>query len=129
LGRASFNQSVGALSTALNNENAKDRTVASAYSVRPKPDARVSAPVSWEELAACDPADFTLRTMPARFERLGDPHEGIDAAVCSLESLLDLSARQERDGQGDAPWPPHYRKQYGEPPRAQPSRRRKPGGA
>jgi hypothetical protein len=103
--------------------------VASAYSVRPKPDARVSAPVSWEELAACDPADFTLRTMPARFERLGDPHEGIDAAVCSLESLLDLSARQERDGQGDAPWPPHYRKQYGEPPRAQPSRRRKPGGA
>jgi bifunctional non-homologous end joining protein LigD len=106
------------------NQNAKDRTVASAYSVRPKPDARVSAPVTWEELAACDPADFTLKTMPARFERIGDPHEGIDAAVCSLQGLLDLSARQERDGQGDAPWPPHYRKQSGEPPRAQPSRRR-----
>lgn len=106
------------------NQNAKDRTVASAYSVRPKPDARVSAPVSWEELAACDPADFTLRTMPARFERIGDPHEGIDAAVCSLDALLELSARQELDGQGDAPWPPHYRKQAGEPPRAQPSRRR-----
>ena len=108
------------------NQNAKDRTVASAYSVRPKPDARVSAPVSWEELAACDPADFTIRTMPARFGRTGDPHEGIDAAVCSLDSLLELSARQERDGQGDAPWPPHYRKQAGEPSRAQPSRRRKP---
>jgi bifunctional non-homologous end joining protein LigD len=110
------------------NQNAKDRTVASAYSVRPKPDARVSAPVSWEELAACDPADFTIRTMPARFGRTGDPHEGIDAAVCSLDSLLELSARQERDGQGDAPWPPHYRKQAGEPPRAQPSRRRKSNG-
>jgi bifunctional non-homologous end joining protein LigD len=110
------------------NQNAKDRTVASAYSARPKPDARVSAPVSWEELAACDPADFTIRTMPARFGRIGDPHDGIDAAVCSLDNLLELSARQERDGQGDAPWPPHYRKQSGEPPRAQPSRRRKAKG-
>ncbi len=106
------------------NQNAKDRTVASAYSVRPKPDARVSAPLTWQELGTCDAADFTLRTMPARFARIGDPHEGIDAAVCSLEALLELSARQERDGAGDAPWPPHYRKQAGEPPRTQPSRRR-----
>jgi bifunctional non-homologous end joining protein LigD len=105
------------------NQNAKDRTVASAYSVRPVADARVSAPVTWDELATCNPADFTLKTMPARFAAIGDPHEGIDAAACSLETLLELSARQERDGEGDAPWPPHYRKQAGEPPRAQPSRR------
>ncbi len=103
------------------NQNAKDRTVASAYSVRPRPDARVSAPVSWRELAQCDPADFTLRTMPARFRKIGDPHAGIDAAVCTIESLLELSARHERDGAGDAPWPPHYRKQEGEPRRAPPS--------
>jgi hypothetical protein len=103
------------------NQNAKDRTVASAYSVRPKPDARVSAPVSWDELQACDPADFTLRTMPDRFARIGDPHEGIDAAPSSLDSLLELSARHEREGAGDAPWPPHYRKQAGEPRRAPPS--------
>lgn len=70
--------------------------MASAYSVRPRPDARVSAPVSWRELRSCDPADFTLRTMPARWQKIGDPHEGIDAAVCSLESLLELSARHER---------------------------------
>lgn len=107
------------------NQNAKDRTVAAAYSVRPKPDARVSAPVTWDELQVCDPADFTLRTMPARFARIGDPHQQIDAAPCSLERLLALSAQQERDGAGDAPWPPHYRKQAGEPPRAQPSRRAK----
>ena len=103
------------------NQNAKDRTVASAYSVRPKPDARVSAPVSWDELQACDPADFTLRTMPSRFASIGDPHEGIDAAPCTLDSLLELSARHEREGAGDAPWPPHYRKQAGEPRRAPPS--------
>jgi len=103
------------------NQNAKDRTVASAYSVRPKPDARVSAPVTWKELQECDPADFTLQTMPKRFARIGDPHEGIDAAPCSLERLLELSARHERDGEGDAPWPPHYRKQAGEPRRAPPS--------
>ena len=103
------------------NQNAKDRTVASAYSVRPRPDARVSAPVSWRELAQCDPADFTLRTMPARFRKIGDPHAGIAAAVCTIESLLELSARHERDGAGDAPWPPHYRKQQGEPRRAPPS--------
>jgi DNA ligase D-like protein (predicted polymerase) len=103
------------------NQNAKDRTVASAYSVRPKPDARVSAPVTWKELQSCDPADFTLKTMPKRFAQIGDPHEAIDAAPCSLEKLLELSARHERDGQGDAPWPPHYRKQAGEPRRAPPS--------
>jgi len=105
------------------NQNAKDRTVASAYSVRPKPDARVSAPVTWEELDACQPEDFTLRTMPARFAALGDRHAEIDDRPCGLESLLELSARQEAEGLGDAPWPPHYRKQEGEPPRAQPSRR------
>jgi DNA ligase D-like protein (predicted polymerase) len=104
------------------NQNAKDRTVASAYSVRPKPDARVSAPVGWDELRDCEPADFTVKTMPARFARIGDPHAGIDAAACSLDSLLELSARQEKEqGLGDAPWPPHYRKQAGEPRRAPPS--------
>jgi DNA ligase D-like protein (predicted polymerase) len=108
------------------NQNAKDRTVASAYSVRPRPDARVSAPLAWDEVETCDPADFTLATMPARFAAIGDPHEGIDGARCSLERLLELSARQESDGLGDAPWPPHYRKQPGEAPRVAPSRRRTP---
>ena len=108
------------------NQNAKDRTVAAAYSVRPTPDARVSAPLGWGEIDACEPADFTMATMPARFATIGDSHEGIDLRPCSLESLLELSARQERDGQGDAPWPPQYKKQPGEPPRVQPSRRRTP---
>src|SRR6185503_1455549 len=85
------------------NQNAKDRTVASAYSVRPKPDARVSAPVTWDELFACDPGDFTLRTMPARFAAIGDPHAAIDAHACSLDPLLELSARHEAEGLGDAP--------------------------
>jgi bifunctional non-homologous end joining protein LigD len=106
------------------NQNAKDRTVASAYSVRPKPDARVSAPLSWEELDSCDPADFTLATMPQRFARIGDRHAGIDQSAGSLDALLELSARHEREGLGDAPWPPHYMKQQGEPPRVQPSKRR-----
>jgi DNA ligase D-like protein (predicted polymerase) len=106
------------------NQNAKDRTVASAYSVRPKPDARVSAPLAWDEVYTCDPADFTLATMPKRFAEVGDRHAGIDDHPCSIDLLLELSARQERQGQGDAPWPPHYRKQAGEPPRVQPSRRR-----
>ena len=106
------------------NQNAKDRTVASAYSVRPTPDARVSAPLVWEEVAECDPADFTLATMPKRFAELGDRHAGIDAAAGSLEALLELSAGQERSGLGDAPWPPHYRKQAGEPARVQPSKAR-----
>ncbi len=106
------------------NQNAKDRTVAAAYSVRPKPDARVSAPLTWDEVRDADPADFTLKTMPARFAAVGDRHAGIDAHAGSLERALELSARQEREGQGDAPWPPHYRKQSGEPPRVQPSKRR-----
>jgi hypothetical protein len=106
------------------NQNAKDRTVASAYSVRPKPDGRVSAPVTWDELFECRPEDFTLRTMPARFAAVGDRHAAIDAHPCSLERLLELSARQEAEGLGDAPWPPHYAKQPGEPPRVQPSKRR-----
>jgi bifunctional non-homologous end joining protein LigD len=108
------------------NQNAKDRTIAGAYSVRPMPDARVSAPVTWEEIPDCDPRDFTLASMPARFQAIGDRHAGIDAAVCSLEPLLELSDRHQRDGLGDAPWPPHYRKQAGEPARVQPSRRRVP---
>ena len=110
------------------NQNAKDRTIAASYSVRPTPDARVSAPLAWEEVDACDPADFTLATMPARFARLGDRHAGIDDRPCSLDRLLELSARQEREGEGDAPWPPHYRKQEGEPARVQPSKRRTPTG-
>jgi DNA ligase D-like protein (predicted polymerase) len=113
------------------NQNAKDRTVASAYSVRPKPDGRVSAPVTWEELFECRPEDFTLRTMPARFAAVGDRHAGIDEWACALEALLELSMRQEAEGLGDAPWPPHYGKQPGEPPRVQPSRRkdsRQPAG-
>ncbi|HET9886304.1 MAG TPA: DNA primase small subunit domain-containing protein, partial [bacterium] len=106
------------------NQNAKDRTIASAYSVRPTPDARVSAPITWDEVPACNPADFTLATMPQRFADLGDAHAGIDAQAQSLESLLELSAKQESEGFGDAPWPPHYEKKKGEPPRVQPSRRR-----
>jgi bifunctional non-homologous end joining protein LigD len=106
------------------NQNAKDRTVASAYSVRPKPDARVSAPVTWLELDECRPEDFTLRTMPARFAAIGDRHEKIDEHPCSLDSLLDLSAKQEAEGLGDAPWPPHYAKQPGEPARVAPSRKK-----
>jgi DNA ligase D-like protein (predicted polymerase) len=106
------------------NQNAKDRTVAGAYSVRPKPDARVSAPVTWDELFACAPEDFTLRTMPARFAKIGDRHADIDRHPGSLEALLELSARHEAEGLGDAPWPPHYAKQAGEPPRVQPSRRK-----
>jgi len=111
------------------NQNAKDRTVASAYSVRPKPDARVSAPVTWEELESCRPEDFTLRTMPERFARLGDRHAGIDAEACSLDRLLELSRAQEYGGLGDAPWPPHYQKQAGEPRRVQPSRARTDGAS
>jgi DNA ligase D-like protein (predicted polymerase) len=108
------------------NQNAKDRTIAAAYSVRPRPDARVSAPLAWDEVDACDPRDFTMATMPARVAQVGDRHADMDAHVCSLEPLLALSVRQAREGQGDAPWPPHYRKQPGEPPRVQPSRRRVP---
>jgi len=106
------------------NQNAKDRTIAAAYSVRPRPDATVSAPLDWDEVDAADPADFTLGTMPKRFAQIGDRHARMDEQPGSLEQLLELSARQEREGQGDAPWPPHYRKQPGEPPRVQPSKSR-----
>jgi bifunctional non-homologous end joining protein LigD len=104
------------------NQNAKDRTTASAYSVRPLPDARVSAPLHWHEVSDCDPADFTVLTMPKRFAEVGDPHADIDTSAGSLEPLLDLAARDESAGLGDAPWPPHFRKAEGESPRVSPSR-------
>jgi DNA ligase D-like protein (predicted polymerase) len=106
------------------NQNAKDRTVAAAYSVRPTAEARVSAPLAWGEVDDCQPQDFTLATMAARFASVGDRHADIDRFPESLEQLLELSARHEREGLSDAPWPPHYRKQRGEPPRVQPSKRR-----
>jgi bifunctional non-homologous end joining protein LigD len=104
------------------NQNAKDRTTCSAYSVRPLPDARVSAPLQWHEVPDCDPADFTLFTMPERFAKIGDPHADMDAAAGSLEKLLDLADKDEAAGFGDAPWPPHFRKTKGEPSRVMPSR-------
>ena len=107
------------------NQNAKDRTVASAYSVRPTPDARVSMPLRWHEVADVEPADFTMATVPALVAERGDASAGIDEAIGSLEALLELSARHEAEGLGDAPWPPNYRKQAGEPPRVQPSRQRR----
>jgi DNA ligase D len=107
------------------NQNARDRTVASAYSIRPLPDARVSCPLEWDEVADVDPAAFTLATVPARFAAIGDPHTSIDDHAHSLQPLLDLVARHEREGQGDAPWPPNYPKAEGEPPRVQPSKRKK----
>jgi len=107
------------------NQNAKDRTVSSACSVRPKPDARVSTPIGWDELDDCDPAAFTLWTVPKRLQSIGDPHAAIDAQADSLEPLLELSLRHEAEGQGDAPWPPHYRKAAGEPSRAPPSKARR----
>jgi len=106
------------------NQNAKDRTTCSAYSVRPLPDARVSAPLHWHEVPDCEPADFTVLTIPKRFAELGDPHAGIEAAPGSLEKLLDLAAQDEAAGLGDAPWPPHFRKMEGEGPRVAPSRAR-----
>ncbi len=107
------------------NQNAKDRTVASAYSVRPTPDARVSMPLRWDEVPTAEMEAFTLATVPALYAEHGDAHDGIDEAVGSLEALLELSARDEAEGQGDAPWPPNYRKQEGEPPRVQPSKQRR----
>jgi DNA ligase D len=106
------------------NQNARDRTIAGAYSVRPTPTATVSAPLAWDEVEGCDPRDFTMKTLPNRFAKVGDPHERIDSTPCSLDPLVELVERQARDGQGDAPWPPHYRKAKGEPPRVQPSRRK-----
>ena len=106
------------------NQNAKDRTTCSAYSVRPLPDARVSAPLHWREVPDCDPSDFTVLTIPKRFDEIGDPHAGIDAAPGSLEKLLELAAQDEAAGLGDAPWPPHFRKTDTEPRRVAPSRAR-----
>jgi bifunctional non-homologous end joining protein LigD len=104
------------------NQNAKDRTTCSAYSIRPLPDARVSAPLRWEEIADCDPADFTVLTMPSRLAEIGDPNESMDDTPGSLEQLLELAARDEAAGLGDAPWPPHFKKMEGEAPRVAPSR-------
>ena len=104
------------------NQNAKDRTTCSAYSVRPLPDARVSTPLHWHEVPDCEPADFTVLTIPQRFAKIGDPHADMDAAPGSLEKLLELAAEDEAAGLVDAPWPPHFRKMEGEAPRVQPSR-------
>jgi DNA ligase D len=106
------------------NQNAKDRTTCSAYSVRPLPDARVSMPLRWEEVGQCDPAAYTVFTVPGLFAAQGDPHAEMDAAVGSLDGLLELAARDEAQGLGDAPWPPHFQKAKGEPPRVAPSRAR-----
>ena len=106
------------------NQNAKDRTTSSAYSVRPLPDARVSAPLHWSEVIDCDPADFTVLSMPKRLSALGDPHAGMDGAAGSLDELLALADRDEQDGLGDAPWPPHFKKADGEAVRVAPSRAR-----
>jgi bifunctional non-homologous end joining protein LigD len=111
------------------NQNAKDRTTCSAYSIRPLPDARVSAPLRWEEVADCEPADFTVLTMPKRFAEIGDVHADMDGAAGSLDGLLELAARDETSGLGDAPWPPHFRKMEGEAPRVAPSRARSAGKA
>src|SRR6188474_532961 len=108
------------------NQNAKDRTVASAYSVRPLPDARVSFPLRWSEVPDVRAEEFTIATVPGLYASRGDAGDGIDDAVGSLDALLELSARHEAEGQGDAPWPPNYAKQEGEPPRVQPSRARRP---
>jgi DNA ligase D-like protein (predicted polymerase) len=108
------------------NQNAKDRTLASAYSIRPTLDARVSTPLSWDELPGCEAEAFTVETVPQRLARIGDPWKEMDAAVGSLEPLLELASRDEAAGLADAPWPPHFGKQEGEPPRVQPSRRRTP---
>jgi bifunctional non-homologous end joining protein LigD len=111
------------------NQNAKDRTVASAYSVRPLPDARVSTPLAWDEVKSCDPAAFTIDTVPARFAALGDPWEPMNETVGSLAALLEQADRDEAAGLPDAPWPPHYEKQTGEEARVQPSKRRPAAGA
>jgi len=111
------------------NQNARDRTVASAYSVRPTADARVSCPLEWDEVPDVDAGELRLDTVPARLAERGDPSAEIDSHPGSLDSLLELAARDEAEGLGDAPWPPHFRKQRGEPKRVQPSRARKAGAA
>ena len=107
------------------NQNARDRTVASAYSVRAVPDARVSCPLEWEEVAGVEPAELNIETVPVRLRERGDPSADIDKRSASLQPLLELAERDEREGLGDAPWPPHFRKQKGEPRRVQPSRARR----
>jgi DNA ligase D len=109
------------------NQNARDRTVASAYSVRNNAEGRVSCPLAWDEVADVEPADLTLATVPARFEAIGDPGATIDDAVCSLDPLLELAARDEAEGLGDEPWPPHFPKAKGEPRLVPPSRAKKSG--
>jgi bifunctional non-homologous end joining protein LigD len=106
------------------NQNAKDRTTCSAYSVRPLADARVSTPLDWHEVPDCEPSDFTILTVPQRFAQLGDPHAAMNAAPGSLEQLLELAAKDEAAGLADAPWPPHFQKMEGEAPRVAPSRRK-----
>ncbi len=108
------------------NQNAKDRTTCSAYSVRPLPDARVSTPLHWDEVPDCEPGDFTVLTIPKRFAEMGDPHAGMDDAIGSLDGLLELADKDEKAGLGDAPWPPHFRKTAGEAPRVTPSRAKMP---
>jgi bifunctional non-homologous end joining protein LigD len=110
------------------NQNAKDRTIASAYSIRPLPDARVSTPVTWDEAADCEPERFTIDTVPERIATMGDPSEGMDEAAGSLDALLELADRDEAAGVEDAPWPPHFVKQEGEAPRVQPSKRKRTAG-
>jgi DNA ligase D len=110
------------------NQNARDRTIASAYSVRAVADARVSCPLEWDEVADVEPADLTMETVPARLRERGDPSAAIDERHDLLDPLLELAARDEREGLGDAPWPPHFRKRDEEPPRVQPSRARRAGG-
>jgi hypothetical protein len=107
------------------NQNAKDRTTCSAYSIRPLPDARVSAPLAWNEVLGCEPEDFTVLTMPARLKSIGDPNARMDDAAGSLERLLELADRDEASGLGDAPWPPHFQKMEGEGTRVAPSRAKK----
>lgn len=107
------------------NQNARDRTVASAYSIRPRPDARVSTPLTWDEVPSVDASAFTIDTVPERVKNLGDPAADLDSQTGSLDSLLALSDRDTASGLADAPWPPHYPKAQGEPIRAQPSRRRR----
>jgi hypothetical protein len=111
------------------NQNAKDRTTAAAYSVRPLPDARVSAPLTWSEIPQCNPADFTVTSMPGRFAAVGDPHAGMDAAAGALDGLLELAARDGASGLADAPWPPHFAKGIDEAPRVAPSRARRASAA
>jgi DNA ligase D-like protein (predicted polymerase) len=111
------------------NQNAKDRTTCSAYSIRPLPDARVSAPLEWAEVPDCDPRDFTVLTMPERFGTIGDPHAAIDDAAGSLDALLERADRDESAGLGDAPWPPHFQKMEGEGKRVAPSRAKGAKGA